>query len=190
MTSGNPRDPSVKRRWANLRFSIIGPLLAAPPEPGELIGRLTELAAKTYQHPTTGEPMRYSVSTIERWYYAAKEAADPVAALARKVPSHAGTYASMPAVLAVELEAQYKAHPGWTFQLHHDNLLAIVRERPELGPPPGYSTTRRYMKHRGWLRHKRKRKLAADEHEQRETLAVLRDALGPKRTASIRSLFP
>jgi hypothetical protein len=29
-----------------------------------------------------------------------------------------------------------------------------------------------------------------DEHEQRETLAVLRDALGPKRTASSRSLFP
>ncbi len=29
-----------------------------------------------------------------------------------------------------------------------------------------------------------------DEQEQRETLAVLREALGPKRVASSRSLFP
>jgi putative transposase len=169
MTTGSKRDPSVTRRWANLRFSIIGPLMAAPPDHGELAARITELAAKSYQHPTTGEPMRYSPSTIERWYYAAKDAADPVAVLARKVPAHAGTYASMPAALAVELEAQYKAHPGWTFQLHHDNLLALIRDRPGLGPPPCYTTTRRYMKHRGWLRHRKKRRLDADVHEQRET---------------------
>lgn len=169
MTTGSKRDPSVTRRWANLRFSIIGPLMAAPPDHGDLAAQIAAIAAKSYQHPTTGEPMRYSVSTIERWYYAAKDAADPVAVLARKVPSHAGTYASMPAQLAVALEAQYKAHPGWTFQLHHDNLLALIRERPGLGPPPCYTTTRRYMKHRGWLRHRKKRRLAADLHEQRET---------------------
>ena len=29
-----------------------------------------------------------------------------------------------------------------------------------------------------------------DEQEQRETLALLREALGPKRVASSRSLFP
>jgi transposase InsO family protein len=172
MTTGNTRDPSVTRRWANLRFSIIGPLLAAPPEHGELVAKLAELAAKTYRHPTTGDPMRYSLSTIERWYYAAKDAGDPVAILARKVPSHAGTYSSMPARLAIELEAQYKAHPGWTFQLHHDNLLALIREKPELGPPPCYSTTRRYMKHRGWLRHRKKRRRDGELreiHERRET---------------------
>ncbi len=169
MASDTKRDPSVTRRWANLRFSIIGPLLAAPPEHGELAARLVVLAAKTYQHPTTGEPLRYGESTLERWYYAAKEAADPVAALARKVPSHAGTYPSMPARLAAELEAQYRAHPGWSFQLHHDNLLALIRERPELGPRPGYTTTRRYMKHCGWLRHKKKRRLDSDVHERRET---------------------
>ena len=169
MTTGPTRDPSVTRRWANLRFSIIGPLLAAPPEHGELVAKLAELAAQSYRHPTTGDPLRYSLSTIERWYYAAKDAADPVAALARKVPSHAGAYSSMPARLAGVLETQYRAHPGWTFQLHHDNLLALIRERPELGPPPCYSTTRRYMKHRGWLRHRKKRREANEVHEQRET---------------------
>lgn len=170
MTTDEPRDPSVTRRWANLRFSIIGPLLAAPPEHGEVVAKLTELAMKTYRHPTTGEPLRYSLSTIERWYYAAKGAADPVAVLARKVPSHAGTHATMTAKMAVELEAQYKAHPGWTFQLHHDNLLALIRERPELGRAPSYTTTCRYMKHRGWLRHKKKPHRASEEvHEPRET---------------------
>lgn len=35
MSDGDPR----QLRWARLRFSIIGPLLAAPPQPGELAGR-------------------------------------------------------------------------------------------------------------------------------------------------------
>jgi transposase InsO family protein len=169
MTIGKTRDPSVTRRWANLRFSIIGPLLAAPPEHGQLVSKLAELAAKVYRHPTNGNQLRYALSTLERWYYAAKDAADPVAALARKVPSHAGTHSSMSAKLAAVLEVQYRAHPGWTFQLHHDNLLAIIRERPELGPPPCYSTTRRYMKHRGWLRHRKKRRESEHVHERRET---------------------
>lgn len=163
------RDPSVTRRWANLRFSIIGPLLASPPERGEIVAQLTELAMKTYRHPTTGEPLRYSLSTIERWYYAAKGAGDPVAVLARKIPAHAGTHASITPKMAVELEAQYKAHPSWTFQLHHDNLLALIRERPELGRAPSYTTTCRYMKHCGWLRHKKRRRHGIEVHEPRET---------------------
>jgi len=40
----------VTRRWARLRFSIIGPLLAAPPEHGELAAKIAELAAQSYRH--------------------------------------------------------------------------------------------------------------------------------------------
>ena len=163
------RDAAMPRRWAQLRFSIIGSLLASPPEQGELGAKLEALAAKIYQHPTTGEVIRFGASTIERWYYAARDAGDPVAALARKVPSHAGTQVAMPAAMAAALEAQYQAHPGWSYQLHHDNLVALGRERPELGLVPSYATTRRSMKQRGWLRHKRKRRLAGAEHEARET---------------------
>lgn len=169
MATNDERDRAVPRRWARLRFSIIGPLLAAPPDHGEVRARIEELAAKAYQHPTTGEVIRFGASTIEKWYYAAKDAADPVVALARKVPSHAGTYPSMPAALAAELEAQYRAHPGWSYQLHHDNLVALAREKPALGPTPSYATTRRYMRHQGWLRHRKKRRLAADALEARET---------------------
>ena len=163
------RDAAVPRRWARLRFSIIGPLLAAPPEHGELCAQLVALAAKAYQHPTTGEVIRFGASTIERWFYAAKDAADPVAALARKVPSHAGRSLAMPAAMAAALEVQYQAHPGWSAQLHHDNLVALARERPALGRIPSYTTTRRFMIRQGWLRHRKKRRLDADAHEARET---------------------
>lgn len=168
----NERDTEQTRRWARLRFSIIGPLLAAPPEHGELEKQLNALAAKPYQHPTTAAVIRFGASTIERWFYAARDAADPVDTLARKVPSHAGQHPSMPAGLAAALEAQYREHPSWSFQLHHDNLVAIARQQPELGQPPSYPTTRRYMRHQGWLRNRKKRRLeadTADTYEARET---------------------
>ena len=169
MITSNERDAAVPRRWARLRFSILGPLLAAPPEHGELQARIEELAAKPYQNPTTGEVIRFGASTIERWFYTAKDAADPVAALARKIPSHAGTHPGMPPAMAVALEAQYRAHPGWSFQLHHDNLRALARERPALGRSPSYTTTARFMKDRGWLRHKKKRKRWRDDGTEEKT---------------------
>jgi len=57
-------------RWARLRFSIVGPLLAAPPEAGELHGALLALSSKSWCHPVTGLPVSFGASTIERWYYA------------------------------------------------------------------------------------------------------------------------
>jgi len=52
------RGPRVHERWAHLRFSVVGQLLAAPPGKGALKAAITELAARTWQHPTTGEPVR------------------------------------------------------------------------------------------------------------------------------------
>ena len=66
MITSNERDTAVTRRWARLRFSIIGPLRAAKPEHGELRARIEELAAKPYQTPTTGEVIRFGASTMER----------------------------------------------------------------------------------------------------------------------------
>ena len=45
--------------WARLRFAIIGPLLAAPPERGELYGALRALAARRWRHPASGEDVTY-----------------------------------------------------------------------------------------------------------------------------------
>ena len=70
------RGPRVHERWAHLRFSVIGQLLAAPPAKGELKAAIEGLAGRTWQHPTTGEPVRFGFSTIEHWYYRAPEGAD------------------------------------------------------------------------------------------------------------------
>src|ERR1019366_7995910 len=75
-------------RWAHFRFSVIGPLLAAPASRGELQGQLQELAAKKWRHPISGERVLFGLSTIERWYYKAlRSKAGPVEALKRKIRS-------------------------------------------------------------------------------------------------------
>ena len=74
----------MRLRWARLRFQIIGQLLAAPPEAGELEERLGALAHQKWSHPSTGELVQFGFSTIERWYYLARnEPLDPVKALER-----------------------------------------------------------------------------------------------------------
>src|SRR5690606_22540342 len=50
-----PTDPPQRDRWARLRFSIIGPLLAAPPAPGEVHDALATLAARAWRHPISGQ---------------------------------------------------------------------------------------------------------------------------------------
>ncbi len=154
-------DTPARVRWARLRFSIIGPLLAASPEQGELKTRIAELAQRPWRHPTTGETVRFSFKTIERWFYAARGKADPVAELARKVHRHAGTHPSVSVALAEAIERQHRAHPRWSFQLHHDNLVALAREDPRIAPVPGYATVCRYMKHHALVRAKKKRRSSA-----------------------------
>jgi transposase InsO family protein len=150
-------DASARLRWARLRFSIIGQLLASPPEPGDLASRIGELAAKSWKHPTTGKVLSYSAKTIERMYYLARGEADPFRALERKVPSHAGTHPSVSKALEQAIAKQYEEHRGWSYQLHHDNIRLLVKQDPSLGPLPGYATVRRFMQDRGMLRNTRRR---------------------------------
>jgi transposase InsO family protein len=140
----------VHERWARLRFSVIGLLLAAPPERGALRAALEELAARVWRHPTTGAPVRFGVSTLERWYYRARnERQDPVAVLRRKRRQDAGEQASMTTALRQALLAQYDAHKGWSAKLHHDNLVALAETRVALRPVPSYTTVRRFLRARG-----------------------------------------
>lgn len=156
----------ARLRWARLRFAIIGPLLASPPETGQLAGRIVELASRSWKHPTTGEAIRFSAKTIERMYYQARGEADPLRALERKVPKHAGTHPSMSAGLMAALECQYRQHPGWSYQLHHDNLAVLVKEDPSIGPMVGYATVCRYLKDRGLLRQRLRRQRGREREEE------------------------
>jgi len=167
--------PSIA--WARLRFAVVGPLLVSPAEHGVLQEQLEQLASKSWRHPTTGEVVRFSVSTIERWYYTAKNSpGDPVGALARKLNAHAGTHPSIPAALREAIGKQYKQHPSWSYQLHYDNLAALGEQQSEIGPVPSYPAVRRYMKSRGLFKRKRPRREKSGSKdggifEQREQLS-------------------
>jgi putative transposase len=150
-------------RWARLRFQIIGQLLATPPESGELAARIAELAAKSWRHPSTDEVVRFSAKAIERWFYIARNAQDPIRALERKVPKHAGMHPSVPEPVAEEIRRLRRDHPRWSYKLIYDNLVVLGRQNPALGKLPGYASVCRYMKHHGLAK---RRKLRRHELEE------------------------
>jgi putative transposase len=140
--------------WAHLRFSIIGGLLANPPEKGKLHQELEKLAKKQYRHPNKDQWITFGVSTIERWYYRALNNVDPIKALGRKIRTDAGLNRTMSSPLISELKKQYQCYPRWSYQLHADNLKALVLEQPWLGNIPSYSTVLRRMQEYGWIKSK------------------------------------
>lgn len=143
---------SSHERWALLRHSIVGPLLSHPPERGELARELARLAEKQWAHPTrAGELKRFKLSTIEGWYYAARNADNPMRVLRNKVRKDAGTHPSLNNDLRSALRIQYGEHPSWSRQLHYDNLVALAAQE-SLAPPPSYWVVRRYMAETGMRR--------------------------------------
>jgi transposase InsO family protein len=156
-----------RQKWARLRFSIVGPLLAAPPGRGELKDAFAGLSAKSWRHPETGDPVRFGRSTIERWYYTAKKAeTDPVGSLTRRTRKDRGRSATMDEALTAALCEQHCEHPSWSYTLHAENLVALARERDELGAVPSVSTVRRWMKAEGLFRTKRRRARDTDGYEK------------------------
>ena len=149
-------DQRDRDRWARLRFAIVGPLLAAPPEPGQLHAALRELSTRHWQHPDSGQRLCFGLSTIRRWYYAARKVDDPVAVLKRRPRSDRGIRRVLPEALTAAIAAQYQAHPGWSFQLHYDNLRAAVPP-----PLPSYATLARYMRAQGLLKQRRPSRAAS-----------------------------
>jgi len=150
----NTNSRSRLHSWAQLRFSIIGGLLASPPEAGELGKQIKLLASREYQHPHKDGLISFGASTIERWYYKALNGSDPVGDLNRKPRSDLGRKTALSEQMMLELGKQYCSFPHWSYQLHTDNLLALIEERSELGPSPSYASVRRRMKERGWYKKK------------------------------------
>ncbi len=121
------RGPRAHERWAHTRFSIVGQLLSAPPGKGALKAAIAELAARTWQHPTTGEPVRFGFSTIERWYYRAlRERTDPVGVLRRKLRVDAGRQTMVRDAVRSAILAQYAAHKAITGHLSAPADLAAT----------------------------------------------------------------
>jgi putative transposase len=164
--------PRSHERWAHLRFGVVGGLLASPPAPGELRAELSRLAEKPWRHPTTGETVRFGLSTIERWYYAARTGGNPVGALRRKLREDSGRSLVITDAVADAVRRQYKEHPAWSYQLHLDNLAVRIERSPDLGPLPSYPTLRRFMNAQGLLRQRRRRGRPEREGEIRARQAA------------------
>jgi putative transposase len=144
-------------RWARFRFSVIGPLLAAPPERGELQEQLEKLSRQKWHHPITGQRVQFGLSTIERWFYTARnEKKDPVQALRRKIRSDQGGHPALSSELRKLLAGQYRQHPNWSYQLHADNLAVLIEKEPTLGAVPSYSSVMRFMKVHGLIKRPRR----------------------------------
>ena len=160
---------SVRARWAHLRFAVIGPLLANPPEEGDLQQRLQQLADSEWEHPVTGAKIELGFSTIERWYYAVRGSEpDPFGKLARKTRKDAGSHPTISVKLSEAIAELYRDHPTWQYKLHVDNLRALAGEKPELGSVPSCATVTRYMKSRGMLKQKKKRSEKSSKIQPRE----------------------
>ena len=138
--------------WARFRFSVIGSLLSSPPPRGALQNAIRSLAEKTWSHPVAGRDVRIAASTIARWYYTAlRQPDDPVGALRRAVRKDCGVI-SLALALAERLQLQYRDHPDWSYQLHYDNLAALLKADPSLGRLLSYSTVKRYMQAHGLVK--------------------------------------
>jgi transposase InsO family protein len=146
------KDVSSSAAWARFRFSVVGHLLSAPPARGSLRPDIEELAAKIWTHPLSGCDVQFATTTIERWYYLARnEKQDPLGVLKRAVRKDCGKMSLAPAV-AERLARQYGQHAHWSYKLHYDNLTVLVKAEASLGSLPSYSTVRRYMQARGLVR--------------------------------------
>jgi putative transposase len=173
MTPTSPT--STGALWARFRFSVVGTLLSSPPPRGALKTAIRGLAARTWTHPTTGRAVRFSAVTIERWYYTARRGDhDPVAVLRRAVRKDCGKV-SLATALAQRLSLQYHQYPHWSYQLHYDNLAALVKAEPALGPLQSYATLRRYMKAHGWVPRPRPHPKGRPGEESAETRRQTRE---------------
>lgn len=161
MTTPQQLPPS--QRWAQLRFAIIGGLLAQPPVPGQLRAALMSLAEQVWQHPITGRPVRFSLGSIRRWYYLARDHEQPTAALARTVRKDAGGTRRIEVEVVRILEASYRDYARWTYDLHYSNLITVLRSS-QVSEPPSYTTVRRYMQGRGMVPRRR----PVDRHDTPE----------------------
>jgi len=137
----------TRRQIAEFRFSILGQLFSRPPKQGELAERLRELSGIDWTPPGSAYPEKYSVRTLERWYSAAKKSLiDPVAALLPAKRCDVGTRRVLSEEHCQWLKGNFREYPGWSWQLHADNLAATT-----LQPTPSYSTVLRWMRKQGFF---------------------------------------
>jgi transposase InsO family protein len=144
---------SSSELWAEFRFGVVGRLLSSPPRRGALQKEIDKLAAQSWRHPITHEPVIYSRDTIERWFYRCRlERGTVISALRRKGRRDAGQSRVVEEAIKTIVHDQHRAHPSWSYKLHADNLGAEIRTRRLSVRLPSTTALRRWMQSCGMFR--------------------------------------
>ena len=128
------------------RYGVVAELLSCPPGRGELAVRLREISERTFYAPWEEEPIKISFRTVERWYYAAKNAQRPSEELQPKIRSDRGETRVLTEEHKNWLHNYKRKFPSWSVQLLFDNLLSESLKSKN----PSYSTVLRYLKREGF----------------------------------------
>lgn len=176
MTNQTHAHLTRSERIGQFRLKIIGSLLASPPNKGDLKNQLFQLAQKSWLHPISGESVRYSLPTLERWYYRATKAPQNLLKiLSTQQRNDKGAFKSLSQSVCDALTQQYAQHDSWSVQLHYDNLLVRMETEPSHTSFPSYSSILRYMQANNMPRKSKRKgpnspgaKKAAKRLEQRE----------------------
>ena len=132
------------RRWGEFRLAVVGHLLVCELERGQLEAELKSLSAKQWNHPISGQPAVFGYSTIERWYYIARNNPEGRLRALSRMRSDAGIPWSLTKEVRAYLARQAKKHKSWNYQRHHQILLQAMNERG-WGRPPSYKAVSRYL---------------------------------------------
>jgi hypothetical protein len=114
---------------AALRLGVLGSLINAPIEKGELQERIRALSQQIWTDPRDGRQRRFGFSTIEKWYYKTRAHPNPYEILQLKRRVDEGLARALTAPMIEYLEKLYVQHPKWTIQLHYDNFKIWCKVR-------------------------------------------------------------
>jgi transposase InsO family protein len=142
---------SIHRKVAEVKLSVLGELLNAPVEKGELEKKIKELSLKLWIDPRSRTPRRYGYATIERWYYKARKHKNPYDALMLKKRRDEGVIDVFDSKMIQYLERQYVDHSRWTVKLHYDNFF-IWAKKEKYERVPCYGSLLRLYRKQGWVR--------------------------------------
>ena len=81
----------------------------------ELEKKLRALARKQGRHPVDGSSITFGASTIERWFYAARDSSDPLRTLAAKIRKDVGRHKVMSDELLSALRQHNRRAAGRRF---------------------------------------------------------------------------
>lgn len=155
-------------RIGAFRYGIVSHLLQSPVPVGGLKPALRELSEKQWDHPITGQKVRYSWATIERWYYRArKKGTVPFTELGRKPRDERGKQKSIHPALEIAIVELYAQRSNWSVSLLVDELKAKARKNPELDPVPSYSSIKRFLDARGMARRRKANEERPGQHAAR-----------------------